>query len=329
VWEFAATVFFIKWMVYYKKNGFGSAGPRRLLRIFGVASTFYSGHLGCEVMHLSTYEEDGLGRPLLQVVGVMLLVAGHAVFAALLLLLPAAYMSDSSGSSSSPQRKLAEFLSEPRRLGLLLCGYTFLSFWAEWASTSLRFAQAAATPGPSHEIAAVGAAGLEVLVLAVFTSRCIAVASHPSHERGMRLFFTRVLYYFIPFFGITILSLLLHVVCRPWSRTLAMIGVVSMTVTMGAFTGMAWILWPSTDNWVLLDGKAAKEKDIVHFPKILSIISRPVQLKSEHLPFDEERGDDFLGISRREYDEIPSSSLWRVGRSAQESGERNIQMEAF
>lgn len=281
-------------------------------------------------MHFSAYEKDGVGQPIFQMIGVTSLVVGHAMFIALILLLPTAYMSDdSSGSLKAPLRELAAFMDgRPRRLAFLLCAYCILAIWAVWASISDRFSQATAIAGPSHEAAAVGAAILEILLLAVFTSRCVAVAAHPSHERGLRLFFTRILYYFVPFFGLSILTLLMHVVCRPWSRMLAMMGVLSVAVSMSAFTGMAWILWPSPNNWVLLDGKAAKEKDIVHFPKILSIISRPVQVKVD--PSFEDMETNVFGMpDRGEYDEIPSLSTWPTGQSAQESGERSIQMESF
>ena len=70
-WEFLCSIrarsicFFYAWFKYYKTHGSFEKERQYLLYLYTASIWMYSMDLACKYMHLSTYEEDGVGHPTL------------------------------------------------------------------------------------------------------------------------------------------------------------------------------------------------------------------------------------------------------------------------
>jgi len=343
VYQIGTICFFYSWYQHYKIYGAFERQRKCLLYLFSASIWMYSMDLTCKYIHLTAYEDDGVGNPTLLYISMLFRTTSHSLFVLLLLFFPCIY-ADLSGlqkqqmSSMDVKNKkkmteidegsnfwrfvnsyLASNNDEPefkRAFHLFLLSYCVSNLWVSYEVSEQQYHQS--RKSETWEIVSIFVSFvLEIAVYLVFAFRSLDVSNRAQNDRGIRDFFRTFIWVFTPLFVSRLVRLLLSAFCEPWSNALHYANLFWVFVFLLSFAFMGKILWPTHSNWILTDGTSSTNRGendiIVPFGNILGqklsklIWNDTTPKSSSYSPVDEyDEYDD------NAYDEIPGGMMAKL-----------------
>eukprot|EP00940_MAST-03C_sp_MAST-3C-sp2_P002664 g2664.t1 len=101
LWEGSSVAFFCAWYKHRRVFGPFTVKSKGLLYAFSASVALYSLFLWCEMSHINAYGMDGVGSPMIHLLGMLFRAVGHSLFVILLLVLPSVYASQANLRSGS------------------------------------------------------------------------------------------------------------------------------------------------------------------------------------------------------------------------------------
>ncbi len=336
IYEIGTACFFFSWFRYYKKHGSFETQRNWLLYLFTSSIWMYSMDLTCKYIHMSVYEEDGVGYPTLQYLSMVFRTTSHSLFVLLLIFFPCIYANLSGLQQDQEEgiktvpivtdyttgEKLLQFVhsylskdgEEPafkKAFHLFLASYCVSNLWVSYEVSEQRYHQS--RNSESWELLSIFVSIiLEISMYLVFAFRSLDVSNQSRHDRGVRDFFQTFIWIFTPLFVSSLLRLFLSLFCEPWSSSLHYANMFWVFVTVLSYAFMGNILWPCSSNWILTDrpsrcsGSAVRGTPFGNMiaDKISKWMSSDYHHVEEYDDCDENNGDM--------YDEIPGGMMAKL-----------------
>ena len=330
VYELGSVCFFYAWFNYYKAHGSFEKERQYLLYLYTASIWMYSMDLACKYVHLSAYEEDGVGHPTLLYVSMVFRTTSQSLFVLLLLFFPCIYskLSGLKKTTKTDEAFVWRFVNsylvsnenEPeykRTFHLFLFSYCVTYLWASYEIGEQQYHQS--RKSETLELISIFVSFvLEIAVYLVFAFRSLDVSNRAQDDHGVRNFFRTFIWIFTPQFVASLVRLLLCAFCEPWSSAVHYANSFWVFMFIMSFVFMGKILWPSTSNWILTDVDARNRKNVFHdmnvpFGKFGQNISNLIwdtsSSRKAYSKVDEYDDDD---LEEDEYDEIPGGVMAKL-----------------